>query len=62
MHTKRGAPNDKSAADGCFDRDPFAARLPFDATILRQDVQRMIAEAFTLLDDDARKVDDEAAG
>ncbi|KVX70170.1 LacI family DNA-binding transcriptional regulator [Burkholderia stagnalis] len=38
------------AAVGCFDWDPFAARLPFDVTMLRQDVQRMIAEAFALLD------------
>ncbi|WP_175873947.1 LacI family DNA-binding transcriptional regulator [Burkholderia sp. BCC0397] len=37
-------------AVGCFDWDPFAARLPFDVTMLRQDVQKMIAEAFALLD------------
>ncbi|WP_321787842.1 substrate-binding domain-containing protein [Burkholderia pyrrocinia] len=37
-------------AVGCFDWDPFAARLPFDVTMLRQDVQRLIAEAFALLD------------
>ncbi|WDR87400.1 LacI family DNA-binding transcriptional regulator [Burkholderia ambifaria] len=37
-------------AVGCFDWDPFAARLPFDVTMLRQDVEKMIAEAFALLD------------
>ncbi|MGU7842331.1 hypothetical protein ACV22V_22985 [Burkholderia sp. AW33-5] len=37
-------------AVGCFEWDPFAARLPFDVTMLRQDVQRLIAEAFALLD------------
>jgi LacI family fructose operon transcriptional repressor len=35
---------------GCFDWDPFAAYLPFDVTMLRQDVQKIISEAFTLLE------------
>lgn len=38
----------KSAIVGCFDWDPFAAYLPFDVTMLRQDVQTLISEAFTL--------------
>jgi LacI family fructose operon transcriptional repressor len=38
----------KSAVVGCFDWDPFAANLPFDVTMLRQDVQTIISEAFTL--------------
>jgi LacI family fructose operon transcriptional repressor len=38
----------KSAVVGCFDWDPFAANLPFDVTMLRQDVQKIISEAFTL--------------
>jgi LacI family fructose operon transcriptional repressor len=35
---------------GCFDWDPFAAHLPFDVTMLRQDVQKIISEAFALAD------------
>ena len=35
---------------GCFDWDPFAAHLPFDLTMVRQNVETLIAEAFTLLD------------
>ena len=38
----------KSAVVGCFDWDPFAANLPFDVTMLRQDVQAIISEAFKL--------------
>ncbi|GGC62812.1 LacI family transcriptional regulator [Paraburkholderia caffeinilytica] len=38
----------KSTVVGCFDWDPFAANLPFDVTMLRQDVQKIISEAFTL--------------
>ncbi|WP_233857701.1 LacI family DNA-binding transcriptional regulator [Paraburkholderia sp. HD33-4] len=38
----------KAAIVGCFDWDPFAAYLPFDVTMLRQDVQGIIAEAFAL--------------
>lgn len=44
---------------GAFDWDPFAAHLPFDLTMVRQDVDAMIAAAFALLDDwrpDARPV------
>ena len=40
----------KSAIVGCFDWDPFAAYLPFDVTMLRQDVQAIIAEAFALVE------------
>ncbi|SAK86763.1 LacI family transcriptional regulator [Caballeronia hypogeia] len=40
----------KSAVVGCFDWDPFAAHLPFDVTMLRQDVQAIISEAFALAD------------
>ncbi|MDR5782527.1 LacI family DNA-binding transcriptional regulator [Caballeronia sp. LZ065] len=35
---------------GCFDWDPFAAHLSFDVTMLRQDVEAIIAEAFALAD------------
>ncbi|SAL61292.1 LacI family DNA-binding transcriptional regulator [Caballeronia humi] len=38
----------KSAVVGCFDWDPFAAYLPFDVTMLRQDVETIISEAFRL--------------
>ncbi|GJH13542.1 substrate-binding domain-containing protein [Caballeronia sp. EK] len=40
----------KSAVVGCFDWDPFAAHLSFDVTMLRQDVQTIISEAFALAD------------
>ncbi|WDD91591.1 LacI family DNA-binding transcriptional regulator [Burkholderia sp. FERM BP-3421] len=40
----------RDAVVGCFDWDPFAAHLPFDVTMLRQDVQKMMAEAYALLD------------
>lgn len=33
----------------CFDWDPFAARLPFDVTMLRQDVETMMQHAFEAL-------------
>ena len=35
---------------GCFDWDPFAAHLPFDVTMVRQNVEAMIAEGFSLID------------
>ena len=35
---------------GCFDWDPFAAQLPFDVIMVRQDVEAMIGEAFVLID------------
>ena len=35
---------------GSFDWDPFAAHLPFDLTMVRQNVEVMIAEGFALLD------------
>ncbi|SAL77442.1 LacI family DNA-binding transcriptional regulator [Caballeronia telluris] len=39
-----------SAVVGCFDWDPFAAHLPFEVTMMRQDVERIISEAFALAD------------
>jgi len=39
-----------STVVGSFDWDPFAAHLPFDLTMVRQDVEGMITQAFTLLD------------
>jgi LacI family fructose operon transcriptional repressor len=38
------------AAVGSFDWDPFAAHLPFDLTMVRQNVEALISEAFALLD------------
>jgi len=38
---------------GCFDWDPFAAQLPFDVIMVRQDVEAMIGEAFVLIDQPA---------
>jgi len=35
---------------GSFDWDPFGAHLPFDVTMVRQNVEAMITEAFVLLD------------
>ena len=40
----------RSVVVGAFDWDPFAAHLPFDITMVRQNVEAMIAEGFTLLD------------
>ena len=37
-------------AVGSFDWDPFAAHLPFDLTMVRQNVEFLISEAFALLD------------
>jgi LacI family fructose operon transcriptional repressor len=39
-----------SISVGCFDWDPFAAHLPFDVIMMRQDIESMIANAFALLD------------
>ncbi len=39
-----------SVVVGSFDWDPFAAHLPFDVTMVRQNVEVMIAEAFRLID------------
>jgi LacI family fructose operon transcriptional repressor len=36
---------------GSFDWDPFAAHLPFDVTMVRQNVEAMIGEGFRLMDD-----------
>jgi len=48
------SPLPRSALDalvfGCFDWDPFAAQLPFDVIMVRQDVEAMIGEAFVLID------------
>jgi len=35
---------------GIFDWDPFGAHLPFDVTMVRQDVEVMMSEGFALLD------------
>ena len=40
----------RSVVVGSFDWDPFAAHLPFDVTMMRQNVEAMIAEGFTLID------------
>ncbi len=40
----------QSSVFGCFDWDPFAAHLPFDVTMMRQDVDAIISEAFALAD------------
>ena len=40
----------QSIAVGSFDWDPFAAHLPFDVTMVRQNVEVMIAEGFALVD------------
>ncbi len=34
---------------GCFDWDPFAAHLPYDVAMLRQDAEAMVGEAFAAL-------------
>jgi LacI family fructose operon transcriptional repressor len=41
----------RSVVVGSFDWDPFAAHLPFDVTMMRQNVEAMVAEGFTLIDD-----------
>ncbi|HSK39483.1 MAG TPA: LacI family DNA-binding transcriptional regulator [Arenibaculum sp.] len=38
-------------AIGCFDWDPFAAVLPFPVTMMRQDVEAMIEQAFACIED-----------
>ena len=40
----------KRIVAGSFDWDPFAAHLPFDVTMVRQNVEVMIAEGFKLLE------------
>ncbi len=45
------APALASIVVGSFDWDPFAALLPFDVTMVRQNVEQMISEAFALIDD-----------
>lgn len=43
------APALDACVAGCFDWDPFAACLPFDVTMLRQDVGTMMRQAFEAL-------------
>ena len=40
----------RSAVVGSFDWDPFAAHLPFDITMVRQNVEGLIAEGFAMID------------
>ncbi len=40
----------QSVVVGTFDWDPFGAHLPFDVTMVRQDVEEMMSEGFALLD------------
>ena len=40
----------QSVVVGAFDWDPFGAHLPFDVTMVRQDVEVMMSEGFALLD------------
>ena len=40
----------QSVVVGSFDWDPFGAHLPFDVTMVRQDVEVMMSEGFALLD------------
>ncbi|RDK02674.1 LacI family DNA-binding transcriptional regulator [Paraburkholderia lacunae] len=40
----------QSTVVGCFDWDPFGAHLPFEVTMMRQDVEKIISEAFALAD------------
>ena len=45
------SPQDRSEiVVGTFDWDPFGAFLPFDLTMVRQDVEAMIAEGFAQID------------
>ncbi len=39
-----------STAIGCYDYDPIASFLPFPVHMVRQDSERMIAQAFALID------------
>lgn len=39
----------KTLIVGCFDWDPFAAHLPYDIIMMRQDVETMISTAFEAL-------------
>ena len=43
----------QSIVVGSFDWDPFAAHLPFDVTMVRQNVEGLIAEGFAMIDDPA---------
>ncbi len=46
-------------AIGCFDWNPFAQLLPFPVVMVAQDVERMIAEAFRLSEDQTRNLNGE---
>jgi LacI family fructose operon transcriptional repressor len=41
----------QSVVVGTFDWDPFGAHLPFDVTMVRQNVEEMISKGFDLLDE-----------
>ena len=47
LHRHAGAGELQSVVVGSFDWDPFAAHLPFDVTMVRQNVEAMIAEGFS---------------
>lgn len=48
--SKLSAAELQSVVVGAYDWDPFAAYLPFDVTMVRQNVEVMVAEGFTLID------------
>ncbi|CAM5764526.1 LacI family transcriptional regulator [Labrys miyagiensis] len=48
LQVPRNAMRDVSTV--CSDWDPFAAHLPFDVTMTRQNVEAIIAEGYTLID------------
>ena len=49
--TSRLSPKEtQSVVVGTYDWDPFGAYLPFDLTMVRQDVEKMVAEAFLQID------------
>ncbi len=45
-----GSPRPLLSSVACFDWDPFAAHLPFDVVMMRQDVEGIIEAAFGLID------------
>jgi LacI family transcriptional regulator, fructose operon transcriptional repressor len=47
----QGAALSRYAAIGCFDWDPFAASLPYPITMMRQDVEAIVDQAFVQIDD-----------
>lgn len=46
----QGAAPSRYTAIGCFDWDPFAASLPYPITMVRQDVETIIEQAFLQID------------